>query len=105
MSVRRRSAGGPLPASGGGPCGRRAVSFDLGRCFETGAQSLGDRAGVLGFQPRVDVGRDLQELAVARLPYLQEWAGVEAAHDRTARVQPLLELLADKIFFEPLAAG
>src|SRR5690242_15458073 len=85
---------GAAPADRGGARGSGAFAL------HGGAERLGDDLGVLGLQLRLDLGRDLEELAVAGLPDFQERARIEAAGDRAALVQALLELLAHQIFFE-----
>src|SRR4051812_17446703 len=81
-----------------GTGGRRAF-------LNGGAKRFGDDLGVLSFQLRLDLGRDLEKLPVARLPDFQKGARIEAARDGAALVQALLEGLTHYVFFKPLAAG
>ena len=47
----------------------------------------------------------LQQLAVARLPDLQERPGIQAPLQRPALLQPFLKGLADEVLFQTLSAG
>jgi hypothetical protein len=81
------------------------VTLDSRGLFNSGAEGLGDGAGVLAFEHGVELGGDVEELAVAGLPDLQERTRVEAALDRTAGIQTLLKLLRNEVFLEALATG
>src|SRR6185369_16841676 len=92
LHLRFAAAVGALPGGGHG-------------FAELGLQGLGDAQGVLGFHEGVEFGRDLEEFAVAGLPDFEEGTGVEAAFDGAALVETVLELLADEVFLQALAAG
>src|SRR3954469_16818947 len=71
----------------------RAVPVDRRGGLELGGQALGGGPRSRAFQLLVQFGRDLEELAIPRLPDLQKRPRVQPAFYRTALVQLLFERL------------
>jgi hypothetical protein len=68
-------------------------------------EALGGSAGVLAFDAGIQLGGDIEELAVAGFPDFEKGAGVETAFHRTSLVEALFEGLANEVFLEALTAG
>ncbi len=83
----------------------RPLARDGGIRREVLAQRFRQLLRIFPFEHGVQFARDFQKLPVPRFPDFQERTRIEPAFHRTALIQPFLESLADKIFFEAFAAG
>src|SRR5947209_50427 len=98
-------AGARSGTLGNGAGAAGAMPIDGRRRFELRAQTFGGGAGAIAFELHMQLGGNLQELAVAGLPDLEKRPRIEAPFHGTALVEAFFEGLTDEILFQAFAAG
>ncbi len=80
------------------------MAANMANGIDSGLERPCNPARLVGLQSGLKLGRNLQELAVAGFPNVEEWAGVQTAFNGPAAVQPFFERLVHQVLFEPLPA-